>query len=167
MALATCADRISGKGTSFLVGDAAPATADKAGYEAVTYTKLGLLNSISGGIGPEASVNTFEVLDADAVCKSLGAIDYGEMTVTVGLSQADDGLLAVRPLVGVNENIAFEMMTSKKGAAGIDMLPFSVFLTGKIRSCRVNPADINGTITCDIGIVLEGGLFYRDAVDGT
>lgn len=167
MAMATCADKVAGKGTSFLVGDGAPATHDAAGFEALTYTQMGLLNNISGEIGKEAGTGEFEVLDADDICTFLTASKNGEITVTVGLSESDEGLLAVRALQGKNINTGFEIRTSKKGAEGTGMKPFSIFVQGKVRSSKLSIGGMSDVHKEAVTIVLEGAPVFRNAVDGT
>lgn len=167
MAMATCADKIAGKGTSFLVGSGAPATHDAAGFEALSYTQMGLFNGISGEIGQEAGTGEFEVLDADEICTFLTAIKNGSITITVGLSEADDGLLAARALVGVNSNTGFEIRTSRKGTTGTGMKPFSIFIEGKVSASKVTPAGMSDVMKEAITIQLEGAPVFRAAVDGT
>jgi hypothetical protein len=165
--MATCADRIGSKGTKLYYDAAAPATHDAAGFDALTWAdRIGLLQTIGGGFGPEATANEFELLEG-VKCKYMGSVDQGEISLTVGMSQADAALVALRAKVGSNDLVSLMIETSFNGAAGAGMKPYRIFMRGKVRAARNTIGGVNDSNTVEIILLIEGDLVYADAVDGT
>lgn len=78
-------------GTKLYIGAAAPATYNKAGYEAVTWTEVGEISNITGDVGAMYSEGTFSVLGNRGIVKRKGSYDNGNVTVEYGYYRADSG----------------------------------------------------------------------------
>lgn len=87
MALGDESSIYSSIGTVLSVSAAAPATYDQAGFEALTWTEVGLVGSLSS-FGGSTEVNTFNVLKSGNIVKRKGFTDYG--TITVGMARVSD-----------------------------------------------------------------------------
>ena len=78
-------------GVEFYVGDAAPATFDKAGYEAVTWVKVGEVSNIGGDIGKMYNLATFAALEERGIVKRKGGYNNGSATVDYAYYRTDAG----------------------------------------------------------------------------
>jgi len=78
-------------GVAFFIGAAAPATYDKAGYEAVTWVKVGEIGNIGGDIGKMFSLATFSLLEQRGIVKRKGGYDNGSVTVEYAYYRTDVG----------------------------------------------------------------------------
>jgi len=99
-------------GTKIYKGSAAPATYDKAGYEALTWKELGEVQDISGGIGAMHSVVPFNSLSSRGTVKRLGQYDNGEPVVTYAYSRGDAGQEDIKAVVGSNTPSAFRIVAT-------------------------------------------------------
>ena len=78
-------------GVAFYIGAAAPATYDKAGYEAVTWEKVGEISNISGDIGKIFNLATFSLLEQRGIVKRKGGYNNGSVTVEYAYYRTDSG----------------------------------------------------------------------------
>ena len=99
-------------GVAFFVGAAAPATYDKAGYEGVTWVKVGEISNIGGDIGKMFSLATFALLESRGIVKRKGGYNNGSVTVEYAYYRTDEGQ---EDLIAAGESDA--------------LLPFKVVLT--------------------------------------
>lgn len=90
MAAATASDVYSPIGTTISIVGGYPATFDGAGYAALTYTKIALVENI--GL-PESSgtVETFNDLETGEIIKVITFIDAGQLTFDTCDAPEDDG----------------------------------------------------------------------------
>jgi hypothetical protein len=77
-------------GAELYIGAAPPATFNKAGFEAVTWQKVGFLSDIPE-INESAAEASFEGLDADYVTKLKGIINSGSTNIGYGYVRTDEG----------------------------------------------------------------------------
>ena len=99
-------------GTRLYRGSAAPATFDKAGYEAVTWTEIGEVTNIGGDLGAVYSVQSYSTLAQRGLVKRLGQYDNGESPVTYMYQRDDTGQAAIVAAVGSNTPSAFKIAAS-------------------------------------------------------
>ena len=78
-------------GVEFYIGAAAPATYDKAGYEAVTWVKVGEISNIGGDIGKMFSLATFALLETRGIVKRKGGYNNGSVTIEYAYYRTDAG----------------------------------------------------------------------------
>ncbi|WP_294392002.1 hypothetical protein [uncultured Sphingomonas sp.] len=102
------------KGAQLFVSVAVPATFDKTGYEALTWTKVGRVQEI-GTIGASTEVVSFTDLDGNTE-KHQGATNNGALTPTLGVDETDAG----QALLYTSSKSGVELSTKvllKSGAA--------------------------------------------------
>lgn len=90
MALGSESEIYSSIGSVLYVSAAQPATSDKAGYEALTWTEVGIVGSISA-FGGSTAVDSFNVLKSGNTAKRKGFTDFGNMTVGMARVTSDAG----------------------------------------------------------------------------
>ena len=78
-------------GVEFYIGAAAPATYDKAGYEAVTWVKVGEISNIGGDVGRMYNLATFALLEARGIVKRKGGYNNGSATIEYAYYRTDAG----------------------------------------------------------------------------
>lgn len=81
-------------GTTISISAAVPATYDAAGYGALTFTEIGEITEVPS-FGGEASTVEHTPLKTGITEKFHGAINYGSMTVPLGLDISDAGQVIV------------------------------------------------------------------------
>ena len=95
-------------GTVMSASAALPATYDQTGYEALTYTAIGEVTEIPQH-GGEADVIEHTPLATGIVNKFHGAIDYGSLTIPLGLSDGDAGQDIIAAAFASREAISFKV----------------------------------------------------------
>jgi len=90
MPVATAANLIPSNNIVVHAVSGEPATYDQSGYEALTFTQIGALLD-PGEFGPQRGIGETNLLGADAVAKTPGLANYGDMSLTLALvDDADD-----------------------------------------------------------------------------
>ena len=113
MALGTCADLIASKGTKVFIGSALPATYDTAGYDDVTWTEVGMIESV-GEYGATSNVGSYTPIGTGVACKYMGTTDFGEIALTIA-DTSDDGLAALKAHRGQSYYLPFKVQFSEVG----------------------------------------------------
>ena len=114
MALGTCADLIASKGTKVYIGAALPATYDADGYDAVSWTEIGMVESV-GEYGADSSIGTYTPIGTGVACKYMGTTDFGEISLTIA-DTSDSGLAALKAHRGDTAYLPFKIEFSEVGA---------------------------------------------------
>ena len=114
MALGLPTDLIAAVGSKVFIGNALPSTYDTAGFDAVTWTEIGLIESI-GEFGADAEIGEFTPLGTGIKAKTMGASDYGSFPMTIGKTATDDGLVALLAHQGQPGALPFKVELSKTG----------------------------------------------------
>ena len=83
-------DVVSSVGTIVSVSSTAPATYDATGFAALTWSQCGELADLPA-FGSEAALATHTPLKTGIVAKRRGSLNYGSVTLTMALSDADTG----------------------------------------------------------------------------
>lgn len=83
-------DVVSSVGTIVSVSATAPATYDATGFAALTWSACGELADLPA-FGAEAALATHTPLRTGVVAKRRGSLNYGSVTLTMALSDADTG----------------------------------------------------------------------------
>lgn len=92
-------------GSKLFLSAALPASETLAGYEALTFTKVGGLESI-GAIGATTSVVTFQPLDGPQE-KHKGSTNYGSLQPAIGHDKDDAGQTLLRTACEPNNNALY------------------------------------------------------------
>lgn len=104
---------ITAAGTALAISAAAPATEDKAGYEALAYTEIGQIEKI-GAIGATYAKVEFQPLKGPKQ-KHKGSVDYGSLQPSLAHDDADAGQTLLRASAESNNLYSF-MATYPDGA---------------------------------------------------
>jgi hypothetical protein len=98
-------DIVSSVGTIVSVSASSPATYDATGFAALTWSACGELSELPS-FGAEAALATHTPLGTGIVAKRRGSLNYGSVSLTMGLSGTDTG------------QVIFQ--TAGEAAAGVD-----------------------------------------------
>lgn len=93
------------QGSKLFLSAALPASETIAGYEALTFTKVGGLESI-GAIGATTSVVTFQPLDGPQE-KHKGSTNYGSLQPAIGHDKDDAGQTLLRTACEPSNNALY------------------------------------------------------------
>lgn len=91
-------------GVKYYVSAAIPATDDKVGYDALTWTEVGEVSSLSAYGATQTEVN-FTALGDGILKKFKGTTNYGSMTVEMGYDETDAGQLLLEEGSGGANNL--------------------------------------------------------------
>lgn len=131
-----------GLGTKIAVSSTLPATEDLAGYGAVgmVYTTVGEVVEIPS-FGAEHETVTFTALADGVTRKYHGSVNYGSMTISVGLDADDAGQTALKTALSSKARVTFKI-TYADGT--IDYFQGKVFSFRRSSSLgEVNRAEVN------------------------
>ena len=132
-------------GTCLFVAAAAPATYDKAGFDALTWIEVGEVTDF-GEVGGERSVSTHIPVKTGEVNKRGGSIDYGQMAVTYGKDLTDVGQIALDAAVTANTTHSVKILD----ADGVNYEAFTTIVTSFKTARGDASAIIGGTSNFDI-----------------
>lgn len=90
MALGNESEIYSVIGSVLHVSASVPATYTDAAFEALTFTEVGLVGSMSA-FGGSTAVSTFNVIKSGNTVKRKGFTDYGSLTIGMARVTSDDG----------------------------------------------------------------------------
>lgn len=91
-------------GVRYYISAALPATNDKLGYDALTWTEVGEVESLSTYGATQTEVNFTNL--ADGILKKFkGTTNYGSMTVGMGYDETDAGQLLLEAASGGAANL--------------------------------------------------------------
>lgn len=130
------------------VSAASPATPDKAGYEALTFTPVGEITTVPE-FGPNVQVVTHEPLATGVTEKFKGFINYGSLALAAGLDTSDAGQII--------------MSAAVSGATKYDRHSFKLeyqdgskrYWQGKVFSYTENPGGANAIVGCTMQLEIE------------
>lgn len=137
MALGTVA------GTSIGISEAAPATFNATGYDALTFTGIGNIDD-GGEHGREYAEVTFNPIDTRGTRKFKGSFNEGTKTLSIGYDSDDAGMVLLKTALDDDGDYSFKVtypngdidyfqakvLTLSKATAGVDsMLMASVSLS--------------------------------------
>lgn len=131
-------------GASIGVSTTLPATYDQAGYEALTFTAVGKINSMPDLDG-EYDVATFDDLETGEEMKFADVFRAGDGTFTVGLDEADAGQTALAGAKGTKA--AFEF-TLKSGTV--------YYRTAVVKSFKPTGVSTGNVVTAEVSLAFEG-----------
>lgn len=170
-----CADLVRSSGTRVFIGAALPATEDLAGYQGVTWTQIGRIESV-GDFGSERAVGSFEDLASDVVCKFLGSRDYGTLDLSLAHT-VDAGATALRAAHEDALRRPFMVAFSDYGAkdSATDLWPgvstgaksTRYFFPGLVASVKTSPGTGNEVVKVAVSIAITGASVAGAPADST
>ncbi len=143
MAMATCVDLITAKGTKFYIGN-------KTLSEVPDYTEVGMIESF-GEFGPDASVGSFTPVGTGIAGKYIGTTDNGELSLTIAKTSTDTGLEELIAARKANTPLAYKLVLSDTGA-------YTYTFNGLCRSVRVNIGTGDDVVKINCAIALTGAI---------
>lgn len=142
-----------------------PATADAAGYAALTYIDLGCIESL-GSFGGTATITEFTCLSDAIVQKLKGSRNNGDLEITLAL---DDGIAGWDNIQAAYEDISsgnFYFRVSygnKPNATGTGSIRY---FGGKVSSVTENVTGADEVVTVTLTIAISTPIVKVDAVAG-
>lgn len=96
-------------GTEIYIGASMPATYDKAGFEAVVWTKIGEVTDL-GEFGREYSVVTHNPLGDRRTIKRKGSYNEGAVSMSMGKDVSDVGQVALSTALDSDDSYPFKVV---------------------------------------------------------
>ena len=141
--------KLTSIGTKLYMADGLPATADQAGYEALTWVEIGEVTDIPQ-YGPTTQVIESNPLKDGIVQKFPGSTNYGSADIGMDLDPADAGQIAIEaalPIAGVKNVKSFH----------VDYTGFSEYFSGSIFS-NMRGAGGNSMVSSTSNIELDTAI---------
>lgn len=161
MAVATCVDLIASKGTKIYLSSALPSTYDVAGYDALTWTEIGMIESV-GDFGPESSVGTFTPIGTGVACKFMGTTDNGEITLTIAKTSTDTGLSTLIAAQGATSSIAMKVELSEVGTTTqghtTPAKHTRYMFPGLVKGARITVGTGDDVVKVNTSLVINGSI---------
>lgn len=135
-------------GATWAISTSAPATEDQAGYAALTYTEVSEIENL-GAIGPTFEDVTFTPLKDGVTQHRKGAVDYGQLTVSMAVDDADAGQNLVDSGVdGAEKSTVFShKITLGDGAVR--------YFRGQIYSSPESVGDASTMVTKEVNVMVS------------
>lgn len=100
---------ISSAGTRVYISATLPATYNEAGYEALTWTAIGNIESV-GDYGATFDAVTFDPLDTGVRMKAKGVKDNGDITLPFAYDSADAGVVILKAASDSMNDYSFKVV---------------------------------------------------------
>ncbi len=139
----------------FIAPQAATVPANAAAYAALTWTEIGLVESL-GEYGDAAAAVNFTSLGDGRVRKGKGSRDAGDLTITCGHDASDVGQQALVAAEATNFRYPFKVQyPNKLNATGTDEMHYFV---GKVMSKRNSGAAVNDVVRRTFTIAIDSAI---------
>lgn len=142
-------------GLSVEISTATPATFDKAGFDALTYTPIGEITSVTEYGQSQEEVNHTPLSDG-IVQKLKGALNYGTFGMEFGYDPSDAGQAILEAGAGGAENFTQHSVKVTYSSGRID------YIYGYVFGYNKNPGAINSVVSGNSSIGIN-----KPIVDGT
>jgi hypothetical protein len=144
----------------FISAATTDATDTVAEFDALTWTEIGLVESI-GEYGDESAAVTFTTLGDSRVRKGKGARDAGNVAITVGSDPADAGQTALIAAEGTNFIYGFKIVyPDRKTPTGADS---TEYFRGIVMSKRKTTGDVNAVIRRTFNVAIDSPVYEKPA----
>jgi hypothetical protein len=97
-------------GTTYHICATLPATFNQAGFEALSFTKVGRVGGIEGDVGRTYQTSSFTDLETGAVFTDKGSYDPGAITIPVAIKDDDSGQQIAKAAVPSRNNYAHKIV---------------------------------------------------------
>lgn len=131
-------------GSKISVSAATPATFNVAGYEALTFTKVGLVSDL-GEFGREYSATNFNTVEYGGTIKNKGTYDDGNQSLTLGLDEGDAGQVLMQQALNDKGDYSFKVETEGGNV---------YYYRGKVMSWKVRLGGASDNITASVSIAI-------------
>ena len=141
-------------GTTLAVSAALPSAETAMGYAALTFSTIGEVSELPE-FGPEQALVTFTPLATGVVEKRGGSVDFGEVTLTIGLTESDAGQLVLEGIVNsavtVDKRASFKVQLPGNGGD-------TLYFIGAVRSFRRNIGNADTIATASVVVSLTSAV---------
>lgn len=129
-------------GTKFYASAALPATYDKAGFAALTFTEVGEISDL-GSFGKKYNLVSFSPLGARGTIKRRGSYNNGSLQLKMGSVPTDEGQTILQ--AAGDESLAFKVVTQSGS---------TYYFTGQVMGMTLEVGSVDQIMgaTCDIEI---------------
>jgi hypothetical protein len=145
-------DVTSSVGTAVSVSAGNPATYDAAGFSALTWSLCGELAELPA-YGAEAALATHTPLKTGIVAKRRGSINYGSVTLTMALSDADAGQAILRTkaeaAAGTDATIAVKIVLVEGDTQ---------YFTAQVMSYKVNVGNADAITMAEVTLEIDNSV---------
>lgn len=143
-------------GSTLSIVEGAPASYDDTGFAALTFVEVSEITEVPQ-FGGSAQVITHIPLKTGIIDKTVGSIDYGEMTVPMAGLWTDSGQAALKA--------GFDGADARKvHSVEIDTELGQLYFTAKITGVQYTPGDANSNLMNSVTLALTGKIVEVDAV---
>jgi len=145
-------------GVAFYIGDSAPGTYDKAGYEAVTWSKVGEISNISGDVGKVFNLATYQLLEDRGIVKRKGGYNNGSISVEYAYHRSDTGQADMVTAVDSDDPLPFRIVLTDDDTT-------YVYLMGQVMGTPINIGGTEDFITSTVPIEIDSvsDVLFEDA----
>jgi hypothetical protein len=140
-------------GSVISIGDAAPASYDKAGFEAVTFTAVGEVTNIPE-FGRLYSGVTHVGLAERGTVKRKGSFNDGSLTVQYAVDESDAGQSALEALIDsdLDQAVRIVLQSGKH-----------IYFTTQIMSNPITIGTVNDIVSKSMMLEVVGQVLFEDA----
>ncbi len=145
-------DVFSSVGTLVSVSNPAPATYNAAGFAALTWSLCGELAELPA-FGSEAALATHTPLATGVVAKRRGSINYGSVTLTMAVSDADAGqailLTAGDAGAGQDSSVSFKVVLQNGDIQ---------YFTGQVMSFKTTVGNADAITMAEVTVEIDNSI---------
>jgi hypothetical protein len=147
-------DVFSSVGTVLAVSASLPTTENLAGFEALTYTNVGLASEVPE-FGVQQAIGTFTPLATGITLKRGGSIDNGDMTVPMALTGGDAGETILRNRAQ-GAPTTDKRVSVRVAFANGDLAYFVAF----VNAFRFIPGNADAIAQASVGLAVTSTVIY-------
>lgn len=141
-------------GTRIYIGDALPATYDKAGFEAVDWTEIGEVTDL-GEFGKEFNLVTHNPLGDRRTVKRKGSYNDGAVTMQYAFDRNnDDGQNDLRVALDSDDSYAFKVVLQEQT---------HIYFSAQVMSAPVNVGSVDQITSASTSLEIDNDVLFEDA----
>ena len=140
-------------GTTIAIGDAEPATYDKAGFEALSWTVIGEVTDIPE-FGRLYNLVTHNPLAGRQTVKRKGSFNDGSLTIQYAIDETDAGQTAIEALIDsdVNQSIRVVLQSTKH-----------IYFVAQIMSNPITIGTVDNITTKSVQLEVTDAILFETA----
>jgi hypothetical protein len=140
-------------GTRIYIGDALPATYDKAGFEAVDWTEIGEVTDL-GEFGKEFNLVEHNPLGTRRTIKRKGSFNDGAITLQYAYDSNDAGQADLRTALDSDNSFPFKVVLQNN---------IHIYLSAQVMSAPVNVGSVDQITSASTSLEIDDDILVEDA----
>lgn len=148
---------VTSAGTKIYIGDALPATYDKAGFEALTWTEIGEVTDL-GEFGREYNLVTHNPVGDRRTVKRKGSFNDGSTTIQYAFdrSTGEEGQAALRTAVDddTSQSIKIELPDAEET---------HIYFSAQVMSAPINVGSVDQILAQSTTLEIDNDVLFEDA----